>query len=209
MKTAERILLTSLELFNHNGESNVSCVDIAIELDISPGNLYYHYKGKEIIVSALFDMYQERINKILLAPNNSELTLEEFFYFMLMLFESIHLFRFLYHNPADIILKYPNLAKGFKRILKSKETCLQQVLQRYADNGDLQISKDEVQTLTGLLSMFFTQAHNHSVLRGEDSDSDKYIFQILSSVLFLLTPYLNIDEAIMQKLIQDIKDESL
>ena len=209
MKTAERILLTSLELFNHNGESNVSCVDIAIELDISPGNLYYHYKGKEVIVSALFAMYQERINKILRAPEKTALSLEEFFYFMTMLFESIHLFRFLYHNPADMMLKYPSLAKGFSRILKAKEACLQHTLSSYVKSGDMNISDHGVQTLTGLLSMFFTQAHNHSVLRGEDSDSDKYIFQILSSVLFLLTPYLNIEQATMQKLIRDINQASV
>jgi AcrR family transcriptional regulator len=58
MKTAERILITALDIFNQQGENNVSSVEIAMELNISPGNLYYHFKGKEVIVAELFDLYQ-------------------------------------------------------------------------------------------------------------------------------------------------------
>ena len=89
MKTADRILLISLELFNQHGEANISSVDIAMELDISPGNLYYHFKGKEIIISSLFEMYQVTMNKILRAPENEALSLEEFFYYLLLIFLEI------------------------------------------------------------------------------------------------------------------------
>ena len=37
MKTAQKILLTALTLFNEHGENTVTSVDIAIELDISRG----------------------------------------------------------------------------------------------------------------------------------------------------------------------------
>ncbi len=77
MKTSERILMVSLTLFNTHGEPNVSSVDIANELDISPGNLYYHFKGKDTIVSSLFEMYRQRMSKILLAPNKENLSMEE------------------------------------------------------------------------------------------------------------------------------------
>ena len=82
MKTAERILVTSLALFNQRGENNVSSVDIAVELDISPGNLYYHFKGKEVIVAALFDLYREQMKTVLNSVVGKTLTVEEFFYFL-------------------------------------------------------------------------------------------------------------------------------
>ncbi len=86
MKTAERILVTSLDLFNQRGENNVSSVDIALELDISPGNLYYHFKGKEIIVGALFELYKTEMGKVLSAGVNKELSIEDFFYFLYLFF---------------------------------------------------------------------------------------------------------------------------
>ena len=58
-KTAKRILLTALTLFNERGENSVTSVDIAMEMDISPGNLYYHFKGKELMVDALIQWHSE------------------------------------------------------------------------------------------------------------------------------------------------------
>ena len=42
-RTAERILEVTLDLFNRFGEPNVSTTLISAEMNISPGNLYYHY----------------------------------------------------------------------------------------------------------------------------------------------------------------------
>ena len=68
MKTAERILLVALTLFNERGERNVTAADIALELDMSPGNLYYHFKGKESIVIALYSQKQGYVAGLLSAP---------------------------------------------------------------------------------------------------------------------------------------------
>jgi AcrR family transcriptional regulator len=43
------------------GEPNVSTLEIANELGISPGNLYYHFHGKEPLVIGLFERFEEQL----------------------------------------------------------------------------------------------------------------------------------------------------
>ncbi|MGZ3774949.1 MAG: TetR/AcrR family transcriptional regulator [Pseudobdellovibrionaceae bacterium] len=63
MKTKERILVTSIDLFNRSGVVAVTTNHIAKAMNISPGNLYFHYDNKEEILVELFkrmakDTYQ-------------------------------------------------------------------------------------------------------------------------------------------------------
>ena len=67
-RTAERILDTTLELFNRFGEPNVSTTLISAELGISPGNLYYHYPAKDELINALFDRYDDGARPSCCAP---------------------------------------------------------------------------------------------------------------------------------------------
>ncbi len=87
MKTRDRILHCSLALFNEEGEANTTTVDIANELDISPGNLYYHFKGKDEIIAELFQQYELALAGTLTAPIERPLSddpgnVEENWYFL-------------------------------------------------------------------------------------------------------------------------------
>jgi len=202
MKTSERILLVSLELFNHHGEANVSSVDIANELDISPGNLYYHYKGKEVIISELFKMYQQQMDKILLAPATEHLSIEDFFYYLLLIFEASHLFRFLYRNPAEITEKYPAIMKGFRKQLSAKEKVFQQCMKTFQQQGLLLGDSNKQQQMVSLIGLIATQAPNYNLLLGKDINDGSYIYQSLETILFALTPYINIDKQTYQQLVE-------
>lgn len=52
--TKEKILATALTLFNKFGYAHVTIRMIALELDMSPGNLNYHFKTREDILEALY-----------------------------------------------------------------------------------------------------------------------------------------------------------
>lgn len=54
MKTKDRIVQTSIELFNRNGVVPVTTNHIAKDLGISPGNLYFHFANKEEIIRQIF-----------------------------------------------------------------------------------------------------------------------------------------------------------
>lgn len=61
MSTRELILDVALVLLNERGESVVTSVDLAEEMNISPGNLYYHFKGKEQVVEELYAQFHARV----------------------------------------------------------------------------------------------------------------------------------------------------
>ena len=64
-RTRERILTTALARFNLLGEPSVTTSAIAAEMEISQGNLYYHFHNKEEIVNALFDEFEQEMERLL------------------------------------------------------------------------------------------------------------------------------------------------
>lgn len=203
MKTAERILITALDIFNQQGENNVSSVEIAMELDISPGNLYYHFKGKEVIVAALFDIYQEQLRTILDAPSHQEetsLSIEDFFYYIYMIIDKNHLFRFLYRNPTDLTDKYPSVAKGFIKLMAAQERCVTKLLAQFVLKNTISASAGQCNQMVEIIGLVLSQAGNYYALKGQDINDDVYLYKSLSAILFALLPYINIEPGELHRL---------
>ena len=59
--TYNRIIDISLQLFNEEGERNISTNHISQRLSISPGNLYYHFRNKDEIIVQLFLRYSNKL----------------------------------------------------------------------------------------------------------------------------------------------------
>lgn len=63
--TKDRILETALVLFNEKGLANISLRSIAEELQISVGNVQYHFKKREEIINALYFLLVEQIDNVM------------------------------------------------------------------------------------------------------------------------------------------------
>ena len=134
-RTAERILEVTLELFNRFGEPNVSTTLISAELNISPGNLYYHYPAKDELINSLFDRYEKALRELLQASDQVR-NVEDAWLLFHMLFELIWQYRFLYRDLNDLLSKNRRLETHFQFVLKNKGQAMRALIAKlHPDHG--------------------------------------------------------------------------
>ncbi|MDP3224762.1 MAG: TetR/AcrR family transcriptional regulator [Rubrivivax sp.] len=141
-RTAERILEVTLDLFNRFGEPNVSTTLNSAEMNISPGNLYYHYPAKDELINSLFDRNEKALGEILQAADGVE-NVEDAWLFFHMLFELSWSYRFLYRDLNDLLSKNRRLETHFQFVLKNKAKAMHALLDGLARNGAVRITGAE------------------------------------------------------------------
>ena len=146
-RTRERILEASLRLFNEFGEPNVTTTVVADDLNISPGNLYYHFHSKDEIVNALFAEFEREIEETLAAPARRAPNVEDMWLFLHLLFEAIWKYRFLYRGLDDVLSRNRLLEVHFKQILAHKVKTAAALCEGLVATGEMQASRGELQAL--------------------------------------------------------------
>ncbi|MCX8520552.1 MAG: TetR/AcrR family transcriptional regulator [Rhodoferax sp.] len=193
-RTAERILDMTLELFNRFGEPNVSTTLISAELNISPGNLYYHYPAKDELINALFDRYEAALNELLPASDNVR-NVEDAWFFMHTLFELIWHYRFLYRDLNDLLSKNRRLETHFQSVLKNKTRSVKALLGSMSRAATIHLDVRELEptatsmvvVLTYWLSFEYVRDPRHAL---EPESAQAALLRGAQHVLNLLAPYL-------------------
>lgn len=194
-RTAERILETSLELFNRFGEPNVATTLISSELGISPGNLYYHYPGKDELVNTLFDRFRARLSTLLDASGGVR-DVEDAWFFLHSLFELIWEYRFLYRDLNDLLSRNRRLETHFKQVLQDKALAVRSLLDGMRAAGAIALEGREAETtattmvvvLTYWLSFEYVQDPRRAL---EPDTAQPALLRGAHHVLNLLVPYLH------------------
>ncbi len=144
--TKQKILDTSLALFNKQGERNVTTNHIAEALGISPGNLYYHYRNKGVIVSALFDRYQAQLLKALEAPQEAMNWRVKVYYFESLL-ASMWQFRFFHRDLSHLLHADPELARRYRAFVQAVTDRGAVIFGALRDSGIIEVDDEQLQGL--------------------------------------------------------------
>ena len=151
-RTAERILEVTLDLFNRFGEPNVSTTLISAELNISPGNLYYHYPAKDELINSLFDRYEKALGELLQAADGVS-NVEDAWLFFHMLFELIWQYRFLYRDLNDLLSKNRRVETHFQFVLRNKNQAIQSVLAGLSRSGAMKIEPRDMEPVATAMAV--------------------------------------------------------
>jgi AcrR family transcriptional regulator len=193
-RTAQRILEAALELFNRFGEPNVSTTLISAELNISPGNLYYHYPAKDEIINTLYQDYEVELTELLHASEGIR-DVEDAWFFLHSLFELIWRFRFLYRDLNDLLSKNRLLEKQFQLVLANKVCAMRALLTGLGQAGNFDIDMREVDAVAQSMVVVLTYWLSYEYVRNprealEAAHVQGALLRGAQHTLQLLAPYL-------------------
>ena len=190
-RTRERILEVALSMFNVQGEPNVTTNHIADELEISPGNLYYHFRNKDDIVEQLFGGYEARMDKALMVPAERLPNLEDIWLQLHLVFECMWDYRFLYRDLVDILSRNRKLKMHFGRMLTRANTSATDVLKGLATAGIMRATPDEIRASAENVLLLATFWLNYNAVRNSRVDPNQEdLTQGIYQVMLLIAPFL-------------------
>ncbi len=132
--TALRILEHARRVFNERGVAAVGIREIARELEMSPGNLSYHFSTKEALVAALIEQMHAANNAVVATPTGPldfatvNVMLREF-----MRRDLEH--RWLMRDSVGFVLSMPSLLPLFEPMHREREARVDGLAARLIDAG--------------------------------------------------------------------------
>lgn len=182
MTTKEKIITSSIKLFNQNGLTNVRLQQIADDVGISVGNLAYHYYSKEAIINEIDNQLSELITPIIDAtrsfPNLMDFDTQLARYYHLLMNYS-----FYFLDLLEIKRNYPKLYQKRKLYIEQIVLQIENWLQINSENGILKAEprkrhyKIIAHTIWMIISFYMTQPINH----GQPEDSERVFKEVVWS----------------------------
>ncbi len=148
INTRDRIAQASLELFNAQGERSVTTNHIAAHLGISPGNLYYHYRNKQVIIAQLFAEYESHVDQFLHLPEGRALTVEDKTFYLEALLAAMWHYRFLHRDLEHLLDSDPALAAAYRSFARRAMDNAKAIYRGFVDAGILQMDEPQLEALT-------------------------------------------------------------
>ncbi|GGU77281.1 TetR family transcriptional regulator [Pseudomonas laurentiana] len=186
MKTRDRILECALQLFNQQGEPNVSTLEIANEMGISPGNLYYHFHGKEPLVLGLFERFEEELTPLLDPPVDLRLDAEDYWLFLHLIVERMAQYRFLFQDLSNLAGRLPRLARGIRNLLNALKRTLAALLSSLKSQGQIQGDTRTLGQLVEQITLTLLFSMDYQRILARDSQVGIVVYQ----VMMLVAPHL-------------------
>ncbi|SKA47264.1 DNA-binding transcriptional regulator, AcrR family [Chitinophaga eiseniae] len=120
--TKEKIRNAALKLFNDQGIDVITIRHIAKDLDISHGNLQYHYKNTNDIILVLFNELNDGFSRVFMQRETIQhITLDHFRQWITALIELIWQYRFIFLHFVEVTRRVPEIKTIYNSWDKARE----------------------------------------------------------------------------------------
>lgn len=176
MSTRDLILDVALVLLNERGESVVTSVDLAHEMNISPGNLYYHFKGKEQVVEELYAQFHARVIITLQqitaqTGGDTKTTLAG----LAVLSDVLQQFKFISQDVHGIHERYASLRPSLHTLFSLIERSLKSLVTQIMDGSSVTDSSNGSTLLADNLLYTLINFGSYDAFLGRDDESSNGI----------------------------------
>ena len=148
--TKEAIINTAIELFNEKGTAAVSTNHIAEAMDISPGNLYYHFRNKEEIIRIIYQRMAGEMDATWLIHDDGLSALDKFFKAMTAIQQMLVSYRFFQKELSILLFNDPELAAINKKVRKARLKEIEAFFEYLIESGAMR-RPDDKRTLPRLI----------------------------------------------------------
>lgn len=193
--TRTRILVSSLVLFNENGEPNTTTNEIADEVDISPGNLYYHFNKKSDLVDALLLEFQADARRVLHPPESQQASLDDFWLFLHLLLELTAGYRFLLRDMESLIAEYPRVGNALKHFARGVAASFELHLHGLAAGGQIKLDDRDMRVMSRNMAVIALFSEKFDALVDSPRTADDSAVHVAAAVLNMLKPFVAEDAA--------------
>ena len=119
-QTKTNIIQKAIELFNEHGTAAISLNSLAEALGISAGNLQYHYRSKEEIVRAIFEVMFKDWNTVYQEIDTESFSMDTLRCALRLNFSLVWKYRFFYRELNALLRNDEALAKRYAAIQEQR-----------------------------------------------------------------------------------------
>lgn len=146
VRTRDRILDAGRQLFNHDGLAGVTTHRIATELGVSQGNLHYHFRTREAIVTALFRRFESRLSACIESHADAD-ALDDWWLTLHLTYEVIDEYQFVYRDVAYLLTEYPALESDLQALTARQLVATRNQMQRLRSAAVLRMNEEDAEML--------------------------------------------------------------
>ncbi len=153
MTTKEKILYKSLELFNQKGIDSITVRHIAKALNMSHGNLCYHFPNTNTIIETLYRRFVADLDMTVLRGGIS--TIKSLYDVTLQSYEKLYEYRFIMLEFPCIIRRNPSIKMQQKQLTVMRQIHYQFLITELVKKGLFKAPAIENQYMTWIHSAIF------------------------------------------------------
>lgn len=193
MSTKEKILSAAKELFNVEGVENVTTRHIASKINMSQGNLHYHYPNKKEIIIELHKQFLGEVMQRMSMVALTEFNLEMWYNLISSAFKVMYEFRFFFIDTLVIWRKIEMIKNSSITFYEQGKFQFAFLVSQLHERGLLRkdISDEQLNNLYKHVALFYNSWLSMKDIIGDKEEPDRLPQYFANLVFTIWVPYLS------------------